>query len=118
MKVVVEMDEHDYNTMKKGLLIVGVKDGKPLDEVLDEIRAELEKLDGMYVIRDHAFYMEKDPKYAGLWYVRLKEVIDIIDKYIGGKEVKKSDRAKEADAFDLVLDIFGLRKMYNEGDKE
>lgn len=47
--------------------------------VLDEIKAEIEKLDGMYVLRDHVFYAEKSPKDAWFWYVRLKEVIDIID---------------------------------------
>ncbi len=49
--------------------------------VLDEIKAEIEKLDGAYVLRDHVFYAEKDPKDAWFWYVRLKEVIDILDKY-------------------------------------
>lgn len=43
MKVVVEMRERDYNTMKKGFLIVGVQDGKPLNKVLDEITAEIEQ---------------------------------------------------------------------------
>lgn len=43
MKVVVEMRERDYNTMKKGFLIVGVQDGKPLDSMLDEITAEIEQ---------------------------------------------------------------------------
>ena len=49
--------------------------------ILDEIKVDIERLDGMYVLRDNVFYAEKDPKHAGLWYVRLKEVIDILDKY-------------------------------------
>ena len=58
---------------------------KPCEDALDEIKAELEKLDGMYVLRDHVFYAEKDPKHAGLWYVRLKDVLDIFDKYKEGE---------------------------------
>lgn len=36
MKVVVEMDERDYNTMKNGFLVVGVTNGKPLVDVLTD----------------------------------------------------------------------------------
>lgn len=52
-----------------------------IDCILDEIKVDIERLDGMYVLRDHVFYAEKDPKHAGLWYVRLKEVINILDRY-------------------------------------
>ena len=44
--------------------------------ILDKIRAEIEKLDGKYVIGDYGIYGENTPKY-----VRLCEVLQIIDKY-------------------------------------
>ena len=49
--------------------------------ILDEMKADIEKLDGMYVLRNHVFYAEKDIKDVQFWYIRLKDVIDIIDKY-------------------------------------
>ena len=67
-------------------LISAIRHGKPLDSVLDEIRAEIEKLDGMYVIGDYGIYGENAPKY-----IRIKEVIDIIDKYKAEKEVSDAD---------------------------
>ena len=58
------------------------------ESILDGIKADIEKLDGMYVLRDHVFYAEKDPKSIGLWYIRLKEVIDVIDKYKESEDEK------------------------------
>ena len=49
-----------------------IKNGTPLDK----IRAEIEELDGKYVIGDYATYGEHSPKY-----VKLMEVLQIIDKY-------------------------------------
>ena len=43
---------------------------------LDKIRAEIEELDGKYVIGDYATYGEHSPKY-----VQLMEVLRIINKY-------------------------------------
>lgn len=40
------------------------------------MKAEIEKLDGKYVIGDFAVYGESSPKYVRLW-----EVLQIIDKY-------------------------------------
>jgi len=57
---------------------------KPCKDVLDEIKVEFEKLDGMYVLRDYVFYTEKDPKHTELWYVRLKDILDILNKYKEG----------------------------------
>lgn len=78
MKVVVEMRERDYNTMKKGFLIVGVHDGKPLDEVLDEIRAEIEQ--------EYTIFRNK----SDMWNERacgLGTALEIIDKHRkGGSE--------------------------------
>lgn len=50
-------------------------------QVLDKIIAEIEELDGKYVIGDYATYGEYSPKY-----VQLMEVLQIIDKY--GEGVK------------------------------
>ena len=76
MKVVVEMDERDYNTMKKGLLIVGVKDGKPLDNVLNDIKAEI--TDKSYLSYDD------NPRHI----IDESWVLDIIDKYKAESEEK------------------------------
>lgn len=45
------------------------------ESVLDKIRAEIEKLDGRYVIGDYGIYGENIPKY-----VRFCDVVKIIDK--------------------------------------
>ena len=71
MKVVVEMRERDYNTMKKGFLIVGVHDGKPLDEVLDEIAKEIKNIEYLGCPQPH---------------VVLNDVLQIIDKYREGEK--------------------------------
>lgn len=47
-----------------------------INEILNKIRAEIEKLDGKYVIGDYGIYGEKSPKYVQLW-----EVLQIINKY-------------------------------------
>lgn len=44
--------------------------------VLDKLRAEIEELDGAYVIGDYGIYGENAPKY-----VRLLDVLQIIAKY-------------------------------------
>ena len=46
------------------------------DCVLDKIRAEIEELDGKYIIGDYGIYGENSPKY-----IRLYDALDIIDKY-------------------------------------
>ena len=43
---------------------------------LNKIRAEIGELDGKYVIGDYAVYGESSHKYVRLW-----EVLQIIDKY-------------------------------------
>lgn len=56
---------------------LGFKDGK--NDVLDKInkiRAEIEELDGKYIIGDYATYGEHSPKY-----IQSMEVLQIIDKY-------------------------------------
>lgn len=52
--------------------------------VLDKIRAEIEELDGKYVIGDYAVYGESSPKYVRLW-----EVLQIIDRYRADSEDTK-----------------------------
>lgn len=44
--------------------------------ILDKLRAEIEKLDGRYLIGDYAIYGENIPKYVRLW-----DVLQIITKY-------------------------------------
>lgn len=73
MKVVVEMDERDYNTMKNGFLVVGVTKGKPLDSVLDKIKAKIMSLD--YVDEDKYEGTSIDPM------IYRDDVLQIIDKY-------------------------------------
>lgn len=45
-------------------------------EVLDKLRAEIEGLDGKYLIGDYEIYGENIPKYVRLW-----DVLQIIAKY-------------------------------------
>lgn len=47
-----------------------------INAVLDEIRAEIEELDGKYVIGDYAVYGGNSPKY-----IQLRDVLQIIDNY-------------------------------------
>lgn len=95
MQIVIDIDEEEYQTISENKGIpydlspsIGdaILNGTVLpehhtDDMLDEIKAEIEKLDGVYVLRDYVFYAEKNPKDKWFWYVRLKEVIDIINKY-------------------------------------
>jgi len=46
------------------------------EPILDKIKAEIEELDGKYLIGDYAIYGENIPKYVRLW-----DVLQIIDKY-------------------------------------
>ena len=50
------------------------------NDVLDKIKAEIEALDGRYVIGDYGIYGENIPKY-----VRFLDVLQIIDKYKAGE---------------------------------
>ena len=77
---------YDLSKLGEHELYKAVQNGTPLPEceqepILDKIREEITELGGTYVIRDNAIYAEKIPKYERLWYVRLGEVIDILDKY-------------------------------------
>lgn len=53
---------------------------------LDKIRDEIEELDGRYVIGDYAIYGENIPKY-----VKLLDVLQIIDKYKAESEVENGE---------------------------
>ena len=61
--------------------------GKPLDAALDKIRKEIEELDGKYVIGDYAAYRESSPKYVRLW-----EVLQILNKYRTGQKARTYDK--------------------------
>lgn len=81
MQIVIDIDENLYtrlfdngktNVIDMRRACVAIRKGTPLDK----IRAEIEELDGKYVIGDYATYGEYSPKY-----VQLMEVLQIIDKY-------------------------------------
>ena len=54
--------------------------------ILGKIRAEIEELDGKYVIGDYGIYGKNSPKYVRLW-----EVLQIIDKYKAESEVEDGE---------------------------
>lgn len=79
MKLVIDIPEEEYNKTLQGEFNVtlahkAVKDGKPLDTVLDKIRAE---------IRDLAYYVDGEMM---IEVVDIQRVLDIIDKYKGEKK--------------------------------
>lgn len=56
-------------------MLQNIRDDKGL-EVLNKLRAEIEGLDGKYLIGDYGIYGENIPKYVRLW-----DVLQIITKY-------------------------------------
>ena len=58
----------------------GYREALEQDSALDKIKAEIEELDGKYVIGDYGIYGENIPKYVRLW-----DVLQIIDKYKAGE---------------------------------
>ena len=86
MQIVIDIPENLYKATLNGLdaneiwdLRLAVKNGIPLDN----LRAEIEELDGKYVIGDYATYGEHSPKY-----VQLMEVLRIINKYREGSDTE------------------------------
>lgn len=61
-----------------------LKNQQPKESVLDKIRDEAKELDGKYLIGDYGIYGENIPKYVRLW-----DVLQIIDKYKSESEVKE-----------------------------
>ena len=80
MQIVIDIDKEAYDRMKESVNKSSsdyiILNGKPLDSMLDKIRAEIKELDGRYVIGDYAIFGENSPRHVPLW-----EVLHIIDKY-------------------------------------
>ena len=55
---------------------MAMEDLKQKSILFDKMKAEIEELDGKYVTGDYGIYGENCPKYVRLW-----EVLQIIDKY-------------------------------------
>lgn len=74
MKLLIEIPERIYDTIQADEMIsreqlavlqMHILEGTPLDEVLNEIKAEIEKLDGAYVAcDDDKCYMITDKELA------------------------------------------------------
>lgn len=85
MKLLIEIDEAQKKMVDASMelppqvendLISAIRHGKPLDSVLDEIRAEIEKL-------------PSELTYDGRRMIRRVRVYDIIDKYKAESEDKE-----------------------------
>ena len=123
MKLVIDINENEYLGIKNYPdnitsypvtihLYKAVRNGIPLDK----IRSKITELDGMYVIRDNAIYAEKIPKYERLWYVRLGEVIDILD--ILDKCQTESEESTDKRKIDITTAYDMLERVYMEVDDQ
>ena len=80
MKLVIEVNKEDYKRYKEDKICSyasAVLDAVPLNEVLDKIRAEIEK-----PLHDERCFDTADAKAQ---YIALNWCIEIIDKYREGK---------------------------------
>lgn len=76
MKLVIEVNKEDYKRYKEDKVCSyasAVLDAVPLNEVLDEIRAEIENLAD-----------SEDSMLTGSWGQGLKDALDIINKHTKG----------------------------------
>ena len=101
MKLIIDIPEEVLNTIKsfKGKfickngydLIRGIQNGTPFDSVIDDIKAEISE-----PIQEDCYFIGQ----AKIQAETIKWCLEIIDKYISGKEFSFPERENETEAIE------------------